>query len=397
MRETRRARVGLSVILFLTGLIFASWAARIPAVKDGLSLGDGGLAAVLMAEHLGSVLGLQVGAMVVPRLGSRATLRVFLPLFSVALIPPALAGGMQSLAVCLVLFGILNSVVDVAVNSHGAAVEVRHGQPLFSGLHAMHSVGVIAGAGIGSLAAYAGLGTRPHFAVVALACLAGGAAAARLLFPSTVDMRRRPEPERAPAPRPKRWSAQLTTLGLLAFCCTLAEGSVGDWSSVFLRDELGASPGVAALGFGAFATMMVVGRFTGDRLRQRYGAVPAFRGALLCAAAGLLIGVIGQTPTAGMIGFTLLGAGLSYTLPTVLAAASRLPGQSAATSVARVATIGYLGFSVGPGLIGAAAQVVGLSAALVVPALLLLVTAAAARAVSVADRRVTAPDESVVA
>lgn len=384
--QVRQARTGLSIILFLTGLIFASWAARIPAIKDGAGLGDGGLAAVLLAEHAGSVVGLQVGALIVPRLGSRTTLRVFLPAFAGGLILLALVWDIRGLSVCLVLFGVVNSVVDVAINSHSAVIEARSRQPVFSRLHALHSAGAIAGAGGGALAAHANLAVWMHFLLVAAICGAGSAGAGRMLLPSTVDRSSAVSqpPKAAPKRRPTLRTPVLV-LGLLAFCCTLAEGVVGDWSSVFLRDEAGASPAVAALGYGVFVVLMAAGRLTGDRLRERYGAANAFRGAALVAGAGLVVVVVGRSPLVGLVGFAILGAGLSYTLPVILAAASRIPGHSPATAVARVSTIGYLGFSVGPGLIGVCAQFIGLTAALGVPAVLIAATAVAARAVSAAD------------
>src|SRR5919198_1854686 len=178
----RSARVGVAVTFLVTGALFATWAARVPAIKQHLDLSDGQLAAALMALNAGAVAGLQLGGVLVPRLGSRPALRLALPAYAVALLGPGLAVSLVTLSAGLFALAAANSVVDVALNAHGVALERRYGRPILSGLHAMHSLGGILGAGVGALAARA-VGRTPHFLAVAAAATLAAVAATRLLLP----------------------------------------------------------------------------------------------------------------------------------------------------------------------------------------------------------------------
>jgi len=152
----------------------------------------------------------------------------------------------------------------------------------------------------------------------------------------------------------------------------LAEGAAGDWSGVYLRDNLGTSAGFAALGFAAFSITMTVGRFLGDRLAGRFGAVRLVRGCGLVAAAGLAGGLLSRRPLGALAGFAVLGAGLSCVVPQVFSAGGRADPVRPARGLARVVGIGYLGLVGGPAVIGACASVVGLPIAFGIPVLLAL-------------------------
>ena len=140
-QQARWARIGVAACFLLTGVISASWASRVPAIKDDLGLSDGRFAVALLGLEAGAVLGLQLGGLVVPRAGSRRALTASLLMFSGTLLGPALAPSLLVLAASLFSFAVLNSVVDVAMNAQGVAVQRLLGRPVLSGLHAMHSLG----------------------------------------------------------------------------------------------------------------------------------------------------------------------------------------------------------------------------------------------------------------
>jgi len=172
-QRARRARIGAAACFLLTGVISASWASRVPAIKDGLGLSDGQFAIALLGLEAGAVLGLQLGGLVVPRTGSRRALIGSLLAFSGALLGPAFAPSLLVLAASLFSFAALNSVVDVAMNAQGVAVQRLMGRPVLSGLHAMHSLGGVLGAGAGALAARLGATPPPHFLACAMAAAVG--------------------------------------------------------------------------------------------------------------------------------------------------------------------------------------------------------------------------------
>jgi Major Facilitator Superfamily len=406
--ELRRARRGVALTFLLTGVVFGTWSARLPAIKQVLDLSEGGLGVAFMGLNAGAVVGLQLGGALVPRTGSRAALRVALPAYAAALAGPAVAGDLAVLTAVLFVLAAANSVVDVAMNAHGVVVERGVGVPVMSGFHAMFSLGCTVGAALGALAAAGGLGRTSHFLAVTAAGLAVAPLVTRLLLPSRADAAgparpagRRGGEAAGPGRHARRrgavaaallggWSARVVALGALGFCLLLAEGSANDWAAVYLRDGVGATPGLAAAGVAAFSAAMTAGRLAGDRVAARLGPVAAFRGGALLAGGGFGVALLVGTPAAGLAGLGLFGAGLSLTFPLAISAAGRLDG-SAATAVARVSTLGYLGAFVGPGVIGALAGRFGLAAALAVPAALVAATALAARAVAPAGRAGQAP------
>jgi fucose permease len=184
-----------------------------------------------------------------------------------------------------------------------------------------------------------------------------------------------------PAGWRRGWSRRLLLLGGLAFCLTLTESSAVNWGAVWLRDSAGTGAGTAAAGVAGFLVAMTAGRLAGDRLRARLGPVALFRAGAVLGGAGLGAALLVPGPVTGVAGLVLLGLGVSVLLPLAIAAAPAATDRPAATAVARVSTIGYLGSFAGPGLIGAAAGVAGLGAALAVPAATVAGTALGAGAV----------------
>lgn len=381
-----RAPVAVGATFFLTGLVFATWAARIPAIKQDLRVDDGGLAVAFVGLNAGAVLGLQLGGMLVPRTGSRQALRGALPAFAVALVGIALAPTGLLLTVALALSAAINSIIDVAMNAHGVAVEQRLRRPLLARFHAMHPLGGIVGGGIGALAAFLDLTVVMHFGAVALAVVLAALPVTAHLLPASIDAGASElsgaDGAHALTSWFQSWSRTTLAFGIMAFCITLAEGSVLDWGAVYLRDELGASGSVAAAGVTVFLVGVMLGRFAGDWAIARLGPRRAFRIGVVAASVGLGMALIFDTVAVGIAGFALIGAGLSYLLPLLFSAAGTLPGEgTAAGVVARVSILGYLGSFVGPALIGVLAELAGLTVALSLPVVLLAGTVVGAGAI----------------
>jgi hypothetical protein len=291
------------------------------------------------------------------RIGSRRVTIAALLGGGAALFLASLAGGLGGVAAALFAFGAGFGALNVSANAQGLAVERLYGRSIFSSFHAAFSAGGLAGAGLGALAAGMGLGPRTHFGAVALAIAAAGIAGGhRLLAPAADDSG--PTRTLVRPPRP------LLVLGAAAFFTLLAEGAAADWSAVYLSQSLGATAGVAALGYTGFSLAMATSRSLGDGLNGRFGPVALARGGGLVAAFGLTLAlVIGSTPAA-LVGFAAMGAGLGVVVPVLFRAAGSTPGVSASAGVAAVSTVGWLGFLSGPPAIGFAADAVGLRTAL---------------------------------
>jgi predicted MFS family arabinose efflux permease len=353
----RRARLAVAFTFAVNGAVFGTWAARVPAVKDRLGLSPGVLGLALVGLALGGILAMPAAGALVARHGSRPVTRAALAACCLALPLPALAPGVPALALGLLLLGAGNGAVDVAMNAHGVVVEERYARPILSSFHGLWSLGALAGAAAGGLAAGAGVPVGAHLAAAGGVLLAVGLAATWWLLPAGADRR----PAGPGVARPTR---PLAVLAAIAFCGLLAEDAAAQWSAVYLRDALGTSAALAATGYAAFSLAMTAGRLAGDRLVARLQPARFVRLAALLASAGLGLGLAAGHPAAAVAGFTLLGAGISCIVPVAFSAAPRVGGAAGGPAIAAVSTAGYLGGTLGPPAIGGLAELAGLPAAL---------------------------------
>jgi HAD superfamily hydrolase (TIGR01509 family) len=353
----RGTRVALTLFFLGDGLLIGSWAARIPAVRDQADLTSPELGLALFAMSMGALVSMPLAGWVVERVGSRRVTTTALVGAGTSLFLASLASGLGGLAAALLAFGAAFGAMNVAANAQGLALERLYGRSILSSFHAAFSAGGLAGAGLGALAAGAGVAPRAHFATIALVLAVGVLVGGRRLLPHDAG-------ETPAAPILVRPPRSLLVLGAAAFFTLLAEGAAADWSAVYLTDSLGATAAVAALAYTGFSLAMTTSRATGDRLNGRFGPVALARAGGLLATTGLALAlVIGSAPAA-LVGFAAMGAGLGVVVPVLFRAAGSTPGVAAGVGIAAVSTIGWLGFLAGPPTIGLAASAIGLREAL---------------------------------
>jgi predicted MFS family arabinose efflux permease len=351
-------RLAVAAVFFSLGAAAGTWAARVPAIKADLHLSTGSLGLVLLGPAIGSMLAMPVTGATLGAIAPRRVAQLaLLPVAGMLPLATFTDSAWQLFAV-LACWGAGIGVADVAMNTEAAAVQEHLGRTTMSTFHAAYSAGGLAGAGMGAIAAAAGLSARANFALAALLIFCTGVACAQLFASRPMAHGSRHQPRsRWPA-----WSWTLAFLALIAFGSFLAEGAASDWSAVYLHSSLGASPGLAAVAYTMFSCAMLGGRLAGDRLTDWAGPARLLRTSAGLAAACFLAALLIGRPAAGLAGFTVLGAGLAVVVPVVFTAASRLglPGPN----LALVTSVGYTGMLVGPAVIGGLAEVVGLPAAL---------------------------------
>jgi hypothetical protein len=349
--------MSVSFIFFLNGVVVASWLPHIPEVKERLALGDFRLGIALFAMAAGSVVALPFAGWLTGRLGSRVSTSAAGLGLCVLLPAPVVAPSLPILMLALLLFGAVNSLLDVSMNAQAVLVEDRYRRPIFSSLHGLYSTGGLAGAGLAALAASSGIPASVQtlgLTVILVPLLLAGS---RLLL--------RDEERQAGRGAMLAWpSRALMGLGALAFLALMAEGGIGDWAAVFLREYRGAAMDGATAGFAGFSLAMAIGRFSGDWARRRWGAPSLLRAGGVAAALGMAIALTGPKLLVSVFGFALFGLGLANMIPVLFAAAGRTQGTTAGFGIAAVATAGYGGLLAGPPTIGLTAEVVGLPLAL---------------------------------
>lgn len=373
-RANVRARWAVSAAFFANGATFASFAPHIPAVKGALGLSEGRLGLALLAGAAGAVAAMPAAGGLADRVGSRAVVVVGGLLYAALLPLPLLASSFGVLVAVLFMWGASGGAMDVAMNAHAVAVERRLGRPIFSSVHGFWSVGALAGAAAASAGLARGL---PPLALVVGAAVGLGAVvavAAPALLPRSAEPRHAPSDEPA-VPMHRLLRGPLLGLGVLAGAVMMAEGAMADWTALYLRDTLGASPALGAAGYTAFALAMTVGRFGGDWISAHVGRTALVRGGTALAALGLFAAVAAGHPLVAAAGFGLVGLGLSNAVPALFGAAGAVAGKTPGRALAAVTTVGYGGLLGGPPLIGFLAEAVTLGRALAIVAGMLLVVA----------------------
>jgi MFS family permease len=359
LRRVQAAWWGTVVLFLVHGLIVSTWISRIPAVKAALGLSDAVLGLDLLSIAAGAVCMIPIAGWLIGRFGSKKVSIVASTAFCCSLVLPSLAVNAAGLAAGLLVFGAAAAAMDVSMNAQGVEVEKGFGAPTMSRFHGMFSLGGMAGAGMGGLVARRGIAPIPHFAISAGINLTAVLLIARFLL----DTHEHGEPggHRLPLNKIPRVLLALSAIG---FCVLLAEGAMADWTALYLKQILNADAGTAAAGYAVFSAAMALFRFLGDLITARLGPMRTVRTGSLVAGLGLMWALCVHAPGWSMPGFAAAGAGFSVIIPLVFGSGGRVEAIKPGAGIATVTGIGYLGFIVGPPVIGFASQLFTLRYAL---------------------------------
>ncbi|MBC7489450.1 MAG: MFS transporter [Glaciimonas sp.] len=363
----RMRQAALPLLFVLLGAIYATWASRIPAVRDTLQLDPAELSLILLCAGIGAVGSFPLAAWLSGRYGARqsagyAGIGLLLTMPCLALAP-----NIAWLMLAMTSLGICSGCFDVAINALGAKAEKIAGRAIMSLLHAWFCVGTLSGALIGSGLASIGMPPFPHFGLLALTL----ALPLWLCYNALANDRSEPIAGKKYFSVPHR---PMIVLGVIGFCSAIVEGSIADWSGVYMKDCLQATDGTAPLAFAAFTAMMLVTRLIGDRLKERFNARKVVTVGALIGSVGMFVALIADTVPLSIVGFALTGAGVATVFPFVFSAA----GRHGSTVLAGVATLSYGGGLIGPPMIGFLAHSFGLHVALALVGWLCLAVALAA-------------------
>ncbi len=365
--QLTRWRTAVFAIFFACGLGFASWASRLPSVKQVLDISDAGIGVLLFVMGAASIVGLSLANVIVARWGARRGMFVTIIAFSGGV---AIAGlGVQFLesyavtAVGLALMGLGMSATDVMMNVEAAAVEQAFERTLMPLFHAFFSLGTVAGAGAGIAMAAAGVGVAWHLWGAGLLVLVAGLVALGQI-PDRDSLHDDDAPQ---ATRRERMHDLLTVwrdprtyaIGAIILGMAFAEGSANDWLTIAVVDGHGETEATGAIALTVFSVAMTVFRVLGGPLVDRIGRVWSLRVLAVTAAAGLVMFILAPSLPIALIGVALWGAGASLGFPLGMSAAADDPTKAAA-SVSAAATIGYLAFLCGPPVLGWISHEIGI-------------------------------------
>lgn len=376
---TSRATYLIMAMFFLQPLIIGGWLALIPLVKESLGLSKGQLAFALMGAPIALIPSLQVAGRLLPRFGPRRFFIAFFPVQSLAVLLVLVAWSGPALFVALFLLGIGIGFLEVAINVYAGRLEKREGLTIMNRCHGFWALGLAVGSAYLSI-----MIAMPWFGLVTLAMAAAiaGMWGANYMPRLGDDETEAPPPKRKFADLPRA----LLAVAVFMFLVTLTEGVMADWAAVYLSERLGSPDARAGIAVTIFSTFLAGGRFVGDILKVRLGAVLQARVTTSCAAVGLVLLVAPLPLWCAYIGFALVGFGVSSAYPLGVSAIAALDDQYEASNIAIMATVAMGAFLVGPPLIGFVSEATSLPIA--------FATLLPGLAIAVALTRWLSPDSS---
>ena len=352
----KRVRIAVASIYFSLGLCFSSWASRIPDIKTALNLNDALFGTILFALPAGIFLMMPISGRLVTRFSSRKVLMFALPGYTICLSNVGLVREGWQLSIALFFFGVFANMCNIAVNTQGVLAERLYVRPIMSSFHGGWSLAGFTGALIGLMMINLKMTIYWHFVTVVLLVWT----IIWINFPylvKTSAAQRLAEPKRKFFSKPDH---ALFQLGIIAFCSMASEGIMFDWSGIYFKDIVKAPSSLVILGYTSFMIMMATGRFVADYLISKIGKKLLMQICGVMISGGLFTAVIFPYLIPSTIAFMMVGLGVSSIVPTVYSAAGRHPVIPPGIAIATVSSVGFLGFLMGPPLIGYISELAGL-------------------------------------
>lgn len=352
--DRNRVRLAVSLFYFCQGLAFASWASRIPDIKTTLKLSDGELGSFLFALPLGQLITMALSGTLVTKFGSKKVLIVAAFLYVIALTNLGLATKGWHLGVGLLLFGVIGNMCNISVNTQGVAAENLFNKPIMASFHGAWSIAGFTGALIGLLMINLHINPYLHFWIIAFLVWVNIAVNYKFLVPGVSS---------EGAVKRKLFSKPegvLMQLGVIGFCSMATEGAMFDWSGVYFKDIVHAPRSLVVIGYASFMVMMATGRFIGDWLIYRLGRKRVLQVSGGFISLGMFTAVAFPYLITATLAFMLVGLGVATVVPTVYSVAGRNQKVSPGMALAMVSSVSYLGFLMGPPLIGYIAELASL-------------------------------------
>lgn len=336
----------------------------------GLNSWQFGLAVACYAA--GSLLSSGLPAALIARFGAHRVVIGGTVLLGLAAATTAWSVNGLMMAICLLLLGCCDAIVDVAQNVVGIAAQERLQRTILSSMHALWSLGGLLSGAAATVAASSGVDMRVWLAAVAIIAVAvtilgrrliGDGAAPRRVADSDAAGDTEPaSPDVEPGQGPTRSKTAILLaalpLAIIAICGSAVEDIANNWAGLAAVRLAGVPAASAGIAFSIVIGSQCLGRFSGDVLVMRFGAgrIARIGGGLI--ALGGLGAVFAEEPVLLLIAMAALGFGSATLVPGALGAAAQLPGIGRAGGVTLVnwlMRVGFLGTSPLVGLIAAEA------------------------------------------
>lgn len=349
-QQKNRIRIAVSLFFFSQGLAFSSWASRIPTIKSALGISEGQLGTLLLMMPIGQLCTMALSGKLVAKYGSKNVLKIVVLIYPLILCFIGLAQNFYQLGAILFLFGVIGNMCNISVNTQGVEVEKIYGKSIMSSFHGAWSIAGFTGALIGLLMMNIHISTFYHFVIIYAIIVLNWFLNKKYLV------------ESLPAPKQEKKSIfskpdiTLVQLGVIGFLSMATEGAMFDWSGVYFQDIVKAPENLVILGYASFMVMMATGRFVGDYFISRFGKQRIMQISGLLMFSGLMLSVFVPQLIVCTLAFMMVGLGVACNVPTVYSVAGKNKKVNPGVALAMVSSISFLGFLMGPPLIGYIAE-----------------------------------------
>jgi MFS family permease len=348
-----KIRLAVTVFFFVSGFVYANWASSIPHLQQKLHLTDAALGTLLISLPAGLMLTMPLSAWLIGKYKSRNIVLGGAILYVLLLSCIGFADKVWQMAVVLFAFGASRNLFNISINTQSIGVQQLYQKSIIASFHGVWSIASLVGAAFASI--LISLGAMPEFRLVLVTGLS--LVLIVIFWGNTLETAANADAKKPAFALPDK---SLLNLGLIAFCCMLCEGTMSDWSGIYLSKELHLSKGYVNMGYVAYLGCMTSGRLLGDWLANQLGNKKLLLMSSLLLGLGALLIASFHSLIPAILGFMLCGFGVSCVVPFLFSHAGKSATMSSGVAIAAVSTIGYLGFLIGPPLIGFLSSAIGL-------------------------------------
>jgi MFS family permease len=363
LRESSKGyRLATTIFFFVSGFGYSSWASRIPAIKEQLHLSEAEFGAVLFAFPIGLMLTMPFTGRILNLFSSRYCMLLGAILFNIVLALPGFAAFVWQLVIILLIFGGSRNILNLSMNAQALEVQRLYPKSIMTTFHAIWSLAGFAGAGLGYVMVTQKIDPSHHLLGISVAMLAVTAC----FYPLTIDTE--------PLKEKKKFFSMpdktLLKFAIICFVSMACENTMYDWSGIYFQNVLHASQKITTAAFVFFMTAVTLGRFCGDYVVMRFGIKKILFYSAVFISSGFLICFLLPFIIPTIIGFVLIGVGVSCTVPLVFSIAGKSKNLSSGSALTSISTIGYLGFLIVPPMVGFISEALSMKWAFLIMALL---------------------------
>ena len=348
--QKNRIRLAVSLFFFSQGLAFSSWASRIPTIKSELGISEGQLGTLLLLMPIGQLCTMALSGKLVAKYGSKNVLQIVVLIYPLILCSIGLAQNFYQLGAVLFFFGVVGNMCNISVNTQGVEVEKIYGKSIMSSFHGAWSIAGFTGALIGLLMMNLHVSTFYHFFIIYGLIVLNWLINKKYLVDSV------PSPPKEKKSLFSKPDTVLIQLGIIGFLSMATEGAMFDWSGVYFQDIVKAPQNLIVVGYASFMIMMATGRFVGDYFISKYGKQRVMQISGVLMSSGMMLSVFFPQFIICTIAFMMVGLGVACNVPTVYSVAGKTKNINPGVALATVSSISFLGFLMGPPLIGYIAE-----------------------------------------